>query len=229
MFLSELEKFSLEDMPLIGGYDDVNKTLIYEKAIELIIKPSKEQEMIEVNNSSISFVVTPTHDLYFRTTSETSYNKHKAKTLFELKEVEFISIPNDIRDSQTQTIYCDRDVKKITYTGRTWCVSLPHGFIITRRAHREKDVVIKVSVPIIMGNCVISHGASRFLKERLCEQSDPYTIMVCELCGNFATTSTKCKGCNSDKIAKVNMPYVSKLVVQELNAMMIKCKIEAKT
>ena len=81
---------------------------------------------------------------------------------------------------------------------------------------------------IVSHNCMIAHGTSRFLKERLCEQSDPYIIMICDLCGNFATTAIKCKSCNSDKISKVNMPYVSKLVIQELNAMMIKCKIEAK-
>lgn len=77
-------------------------------------------------------------------------------------------------------------------------------------------------------DCIIAHGASRFLKERLFEQSDPYNAMICEECGNFATSSTKCKSCNTDKIVKVHMPYVSKLVIQELNAMMIKCKIEAK-
>lgn len=77
-------------------------------------------------------------------------------------------------------------------------------------------------------DCIIAHGASRFLKERLFEQSDPYNAMICEDCGNFATSHTKCNSCNTDKIVKVNMPYVSKLVIQELNAMMIKCKIEAK-
>ena len=77
-------------------------------------------------------------------------------------------------------------------------------------------------------DAVISMGASRFLKERLFEQSDPYTVMICDLCGNFATSFSKCKACNTDKISKVNIPYVSKLVIQELNAMSIKCKIEAK-
>jgi DNA-directed RNA polymerase II subunit RPB2 len=78
-------------------------------------------------------------------------------------------------------------------------------------------------------DCIISHGCSRFLKERLFEQSDPYTAMICEKCGNFATTSSKCNGCNTDKIVKVHIPYVSKLVIQELNCMLIKCKIEAKS
>ena len=77
-------------------------------------------------------------------------------------------------------------------------------------------------------DCMISHGTSRFLRERLCEQSDPYVIMVCEVCGNFATTPEFCKACGTDKVVKVNIPYVSKLVIQELNAMFIKCKFNTK-
>ena len=72
---------------------------------------------------------------------------------------------------------------------------------------------------------MIAHGASRFLKERLFDESDPYNIMVCDKCGNIATNREECKMCTSDKVTNVNIPYVSKLVIQELNAMLIKCKI----
>jgi len=72
---------------------------------------------------------------------------------------------------------------------------------------------------------MIAHGAARFLKERLFDESDPYNVMVCHKCGNIATTRTECKMCNTDKVSNVNIPYVSKLVIQELNAMLIKCKI----
>ena len=74
-------------------------------------------------------------------------------------------------------------------------------------------------------DCMISHGASRFLKERLCDQSDPYTATICNTCGNFSTSADYCKSCDTDCISRVNLPYVSKLVIQELNAMLIKCKI----
>ena len=74
---------------------------------------------------------------------------------------------------------------------------------------------------------MIAHGAARFLKERLFDESDPYNVMVCQKCGNIATTRTDCKICSTDKVSNVNIPYVSKLVIQELNAMLIKCKITA--
>lgn len=60
---------------------------------------------------------------------------------------------------------------------------------------------------------MIAHGVSRFLKERLFDQSDPYQVVVCDICGNIATSTTECKGCESDKVSKVNLPYAAKLLV----------------
>ena len=81
---------------------------------------------------------------------------------------------------------------------------------------------------IVSHNCMISHGTSRFLKERLFEQSDPYQIYVCDLCGNFAATQTYCKSCDTDKISKVNFPYAGKVLVHSLNSMGMKTKFSVK-
>jgi DNA-directed RNA polymerase II subunit RPB2 len=75
---------------------------------------------------------------------------------------------------------------------------------------------------------MIAHGVTRFLKERLFEKSDPYTINVCDNCGNIATSQIECKFCNTDKISKVGLPYASKLLIQELNAMSIKVIFKVK-
>jgi len=77
-------------------------------------------------------------------------------------------------------------------------------------------------------DCMIAHGVSRFLKERLFEKSDPYTINICDSCGNIATSSIECKFCNEDKISKVNLPYAAKLLVMELMAMNIKVGFSVK-
>jgi len=77
-------------------------------------------------------------------------------------------------------------------------------------------------------DCMIAHGTSEFLLERLFKQSDPYSAPVCGKCGNFATSKTECKSCKTDDVAQVKLPYVSKLLLQELNAMMLKTKITAK-
>ena len=77
-------------------------------------------------------------------------------------------------------------------------------------------------------DCMITHGTSRFLKERLFDESDPYTVVICDECGCIATTQTNCKSCETDMVSKVNLPYASKLLLQELNAMCIKTSITAK-
>ena len=75
---------------------------------------------------------------------------------------------------------------------------------------------------------MIAHGCSMFLKERLCDQSDPYQAPVCAGCGNISNTKTKCTACESNDVSMVGMPYVSKLIFQELGAMCIKTKISVK-
>ncbi len=65
-------------------------------------------------------------------------------------------------------LYSNRDIKKTNYNGLTWCVTMPHGFIITRRAKRdEKGIVIEASRPIITGQCIPSRMTIAQLMETL--------------------------------------------------------------
>ena len=81
---------------------------------------------------------------------------------------------------------------------------------------------------IVAHNCMIGHGVSKFLQERLFLVSDKYQVNICSKCGNFATSKTECQACETDQVVCVKLPYVGKLVLQELNAMMLKTKITAK-
>ncbi|EEQ82318.1 hypothetical protein NCER_100983 [Vairimorpha ceranae BRL01] len=79
-------------------------------------------------------------------------------------------------------------------------------------------------------DCIISHGASAFLKERLMDVSDPYTCCICDLCGLIAIDTKRyneCKGCNNrTNLSLVEIPYAFKLLIQELMGMNIAPRIK---
>ncbi len=91
---------------------------------------------------------------------------------------------------------------------------MPYGC----RYNRERD-------------CIIAHGASSFLREKLFYLSDKYTTGVCKNCGLYANVNkekdiTMCKQCQSTEIRQTSMPYACKLLFQELMAMNIVPRME---
>lgn len=83
-------------------------------------------------------------------------------------------------------------------------------------------------------DCLISHGASNFLRDRMFVNSDPYTVFVCSSCGLFARVDVRKRefvctnqSCHRSKapIAAVNLPYACKLLFQELMSMGIAPRI----
>ena len=80
-------------------------------------------------------------------------------------------------------------------------------------------------------DCMLAHGTSSFLKERLFDSSDPYRIHVCDTCGLFAVANKnlnifECKSCkNNTEISEINIPFSCKLFFQEIMSMNIAPRI----
>uniref|UniRef100_A0A6C0C732 DNA-directed RNA polymerase n=1 Tax=viral metagenome TaxID=1070528 RepID=A0A6C0C732_9ZZZZ len=76
-------------------------------------------------------------------------------------------------------------------------------------------------------DCMIAHGASHFLYERMIKLSDDFSVFICNKCGLIASANKEkniyeCKSCNNySNIHKVNIPYSCKLLMQELQTMSI--------
>jgi DNA-directed RNA polymerase II subunit RPB2 len=75
-------------------------------------------------------------------------------------------------------------------------------------------------------DCVLVHGSTKFLNERMFLCSDVFQVHVCSRCKSISTTPTSCHGCRSTDIKLCNMPYSFKNLLQELNSVGIKILIE---
>jgi len=79
-------------------------------------------------------------------------------------------------------------------------------------------------------DCLIGHGASMTIKERLLDESDATIQYVCENCGHIAFKTRrgflKCPLCGDDaKIYPVEMSYAFKLLLEELQSLVIEPKL----
>ena len=80
-------------------------------------------------------------------------------------------------------------------------------------------------------DCMLSYGASNFLKEILLDKSDNYRIIVCKHCGliipvNYEKKISHCKKCNNSlEFSEIRIPYAYKLFLQELESMSIATRL----
>ena len=80
---------------------------------------------------------------------------------------------------------------------------------------------------IVVHNCMLSHGTAQFLKERTFDCSDKYYVWIDNETGMISPVNPE-KGIykslysdNTTKFSKVQIPYSSKLLIQELQSMHI--------
>ena len=84
-------------------------------------------------------------------------------------------------------------------------------------------------------DATISHGASRFTKERIYDVSDKYHVHICNMCGLIVPFNEKekihyCKVCeNRTNFSYIEIPYSCKLLFHELIAMNVVPRIMTST
>lgn len=75
---------------------------------------------------------------------------------------------------------------------------------------------------------LIAHGGAAFIQETFFDMSDVYQVNVCNICGSIISSAKQCRVCKKDDITKTNIPYCTKLLFQELQALGVKINISTK-
>jgi len=114
---------------------------------------------------------------------------------------------------------------------------------LTRQPKEEKKNNGGLRIGEMERDCIISHGAASFLREKLLLDSDAYRVHVCKCCGLIAVADHDnaryfCLACTNKskrlssatssetnlyppKIVHIVIPYAAKLLFQELISMLI--------
>ena len=218
-----------------------NKIVPTKKAIEKAVKELTEKEAL-----LHEYAIPSTHDITDHLVKGTKFGNFRGKGFPNaeeyLKEIGaldwFLQEEPAKPEIEEDSLPCEEYASEVSYGVKRKCEGLPTmnlRVIDIRPAgvHPVYDIQVDethtfLANGIVAHNCMIGHGVSKFLQERLFLVSDKYQVFICTKCGNFATSKTECKGCDSDQVVPVKLPYVGKLVLQELNAMMLKTKITAK-
>ena len=80
-------------------------------------------------------------------------------------------------------------------------------------------------------DCVAAHGIAEFTKERFVECSDGFYCFTCKMCGLISISNPKegiwnCNSCNNTtEFSAIQIPYASKLFIQELESMCISSRM----
>jgi DNA-directed RNA polymerase beta subunit len=100
--------------------------------------------------------------------------------------------------------------------------------MLTRQASEGRSKNGGLRLGEMERDCLIGHGISEFLKERMLDTADNFRVFICKNCGMTASVNPskniyKCNTCKtSADIVQVRIPYAFKLLSQELYTMNIK-------
>jgi DNA-directed RNA polymerase II subunit RPB2 len=86
-------------------------------------------------------------------------------------------------------------------------------------------------------DCLVGHGSTALIRERMFTQADPYCVYVCRRCGLLAEGPTQepghlrsrqamCRNCDAaNTVVPLPMPYATKLFIQEVLALNIAMRL----
>jgi len=180
-----------------------------------------------------------------------------AEELFIMLEngVSMVFATLDMSRKQSTSAIIDWSKSMGTENGSVYCLTMPNERFIVRQEATNVGVWTgnsRASGPLVMltrqpaegrardgglrfgemeRDCMIAHGASEFLKERMLEASDNFQSFTCRGCGLLGIVNPgrgvfQCTACSSTTgFSQVRIPYAYKLFLQELEAMNISSRL----
>ena len=208
--------------------EDPKRKVQTKKAIILATNELKEKEGL-----MHKYVIPTTHDITDHLIKGTKFGKFRS-TSFPTAEEFF----KDVGALDWFNDYGSKEDKDYLET--------MNMKIISRKDIGDKpvcDIQVKdtnsfLAEGVVSHNCMIAHGMSLFLKERMVNNSDIYHIHVCGTCGMFVRKKVDkeihiCQICSLRGLTystyKVEVPYAFKLLCQELMSINILPKIKINT
>jgi hypothetical protein len=156
------------------------------------------------------------------------------ESLYDFKGPVFcLEVPSEV-------FYVRRDGNPI-WTGNSRSRGLKTSLVRQAPEGRSRDGGLRLGE--MERDALIAHGLSKFLKEKLLDNSDAFIVYVCDMCGLFAQRFDRpenksrpspedtyyCPACqNVNEISKVRIPYAFKLFLQELMSLNIASRIRCK-
>ena len=239
--------------------------LVYDKPLDLLYYPNFEGDLYHVKSSELDLKVTTNHRMYVskngvhfdlveanKIMGEYVYYKTGLQTLTNIYtdvNSAYSTVTEQVTHSK-EPVFCLTVPSEVFYVRRNgkpvWTGnSRSRGprTLLTRQAPegRSRDGGLRVGE--MERDTILSHGMSKFLKERMLETADIYTTWVCDECGLFAQRMLKkdqtiypskkdiywCPACrNKTNVSKIMIPYAFKLLLQELMSMSIAPRIRVK-
>lgn len=216
----------------ITGFSEIkkqfpNKIIKTKKAIQQAVQELSMQETIVH-----SYAIPSTHDITDHLIKGTSFGKFTSKSFPNAEEflkdvgAYYWFVEKDEADNiRGHTCYAIKTNEDVLPTMNMMVIGVrPCG------SEEVYDIEVEetnsfLANGVVAHNCMISHGNSRFLLERLFDMSDPFKVPICPECGNMPASMTKCSVCENTNINQIPMPYACKLLFQELNAMGIRINL----
>ena len=207
-----------------------DKIVPTKKAIEQAVKELKEKEALVHD-----YAIPSTHDITDHLVKGTQFGKFTSKSFPTAEEfLENIGALSWFLDDNTDLLY---GVNRETYGLPTMNLQLidirPVG------NHKVYDIEVDkthsfLANGMVAHNCMLSHGSVQFLKERTFDCSDKYYVWVDNETGMISPVNPE-KGLyrslysdNTTRFSKIQIPYASKLLIQELQSLHINPRLMVK-